>query len=145
MNFRTVLALVFVLILATNGAQINPAQQQVLLEIYNACSPNCPSSISSGACDLNSTSINQCLCSYISCDSNGNITSLYLYFTFYTTNHKHKPKTEQVIEEMKEKKAREKDIPIVSVDSVLEEGRREGTKTCLFRKWFLFVFFKNKK
>ena len=95
MNFRMVLALVFVLILATNGSQINPAQQQVLLEIYNACSPNCPSSISSGACDFNSTSINQCLCSSISCDSNGNITSLYLYFTFYTKNHKHKPKTEQ--------------------------------------------------
>ena len=32
---------------------------------------------------------------------------------------------EQVIEEMKEKNAREKDIPIVSVDSVLEEARKK--------------------
>ena len=89
MSFGTVLALVFVLIMATNGQQINPAQQQVLLDIYNSCSPNCPAQISSsaGSCDFNSTSANQCSCSryvHVSCDSNGNITALNLYFTFYT-------------------------------------------------------------
>ena len=96
MSFGVVLALVFVLILATTGLQINSGQQQVLLDIYSSCSPNCPSSISSSAgnCDFNSTSANQCSCSnYISCNPNGDITELFLYFTFYTINHKHKPKT----------------------------------------------------
>ena len=78
MSFGTVLALVFVLIMATNGQQINPAQQQVLLDIYNSCSPNCPSQILSGSCDFASASANQCSCSYITCESNGNITILSL-------------------------------------------------------------------
>ena len=86
MNFGTVLTLVFVLILATNSQQINPAQQQVLFEIYNSCTPNCPPSISSGTCDFNSTSANQCLCSsgnvQVSCNSNGNITALIYFIPF---------------------------------------------------------------
>ena len=93
----------------TNGQQINSTQQQVLLDIYRSCSPNCPSSISSssGNCDFSTTSVNQCLCSsgtvQVSCNSNGDITSLTLYFTFYSITYKNKPKTEQKQKKKKKK------------------------------------------
>ena len=97
MSFATVLVSICTLILVTNGqAIINSTQQQVLLDIYNSCSPNCPTTISAGNCNFNSTSANQCSCNlHISCDFNGYITSLELYFTFNTIPRKHKPKTEQ--------------------------------------------------
>ena len=80
----------------------------MLLDIYDSCSPNCPTQISAGDCNFNSTSANQCSCNiYVGCDSNGDITGLYLYFTFYTINHKHKPKTEQ------KKKKKKKEVELV--------------------------------
>ena len=98
-------------------SKLTPHNNKYYWDIYSSCSPNCPSSISSssGNCDFSTTSVNQCLCGtsssspYVSCNSNGDITILSLYFTFYTITHKNKPKTEQKNKKIKKIKNKKKE------------------------------------
>ena len=143
MSFATVLVSVFILILATNGVQINPTQQQVLLDIYDSCSPNCPTQISSsaGSCDFNSTLANQCSCSTsavrVQCNSNGDITYLSLYFTFYTITHKHKPKTKKKKKERKKERKKQQKTEQKKKKKKKKKARHRLNRHNTHSTWFI--------
>ena len=87
--FVSLLILIFgqIIRIVTGQTTINPTDQQVLIEFYNGCSPNCPSQITTGNCSFVNTTVNQCDCNLsnvkVVCNSYGHVIQLDMYLPFF--------------------------------------------------------------